>query len=281
MAKKQVLTAEQAEEFTHNLGQITAGDYGLMDMAINTLQVPAALGMTPEEWVQERLGGYVRWTVEQRREAVRGLTEEGKSARQISEILGISETTVDGDRAFIKAGGLLVGEEKKALSPGKQHVGEEITPQRRDELTREMIEEGRSNAEIVVEFQRMGVKSSLGTVGKVKTAMAKEKLAAASATKAATAPSEAEKKAVRAKAGEIEQVVTRGVLEAFGFDPARTAEELADELSQVLDADVEFDIVRTISAWVKAGDDLWVIGAKRGLDVSQIVRSIDRIKEGE
>ena len=139
-----------------------------------------------------------------------------------------------------------------------------------------MLAEGKSKGDIAL---ALGI--SPVSVGKVKTALAKEALVVAAAEKAASGPSEASKKATGAKADQIAKKLTKGVLEAFGFDPARTAEELADELRQVLDAEVEFDVERAIAAWVKAGEDLWVIGAKRGLDVSQIVRSIDRMKEGE
>ena len=133
MAKRQVLTAEQAEEFTHNLGQITARDYGLMDMAINTLQVPAALGMAPEEWVQERLGGYVRWTVEQRRVAVRELSEDGKNNEQVAEILGISRDTVGRDLAVLSAAqaaplALKVGESAAQAAPTPKLTPAERTP---------------------------------------------------------------------------------------------------------------------------------------------------------
>ncbi|KKL67014.1 hypothetical protein LCGC14_2139190, partial [marine sediment metagenome] len=56
---------------------------------------------TTEEWVRDRLGGYVRLSIEERREAVAELTEgdEGLSNREAATILGVDEGTVRGDKA--------------------------------------------------------------------------------------------------------------------------------------------------------------------------------------
>lgn len=174
MAKaKQILTREQAEEFTHNLGQITAGDYGLIDMAVNTLGVPAALGKSTEEWVQESLGGYVRWTVEQRREAVAGLTAEGKTGREVAEILGIAESTVVRDRAVLAAAHKVGLEtDGKAITEGGDSLETEskpLTPAEKDIRIREMIAEGKSNGDIALALDISPV-----SVGKVRTAVKKE-----------------------------------------------------------------------------------------------------------
>jgi transposase len=56
-----------------------------------------------EQWVQERVGGYIRLSVEERREAVKELTDEGMSGDDIAEVLGVGERTVDRDRAKAKA----------------------------------------------------------------------------------------------------------------------------------------------------------------------------------
>ena len=58
------------------------------------LGVPATLGMSTREWVEERLGGYVRLSLLERREAVLELTEEGMTQRQISDVLGVGKGTV-------------------------------------------------------------------------------------------------------------------------------------------------------------------------------------------
>lgn len=108
MAK--TLTREEAEEYTKNMGQLTTANYGLVDFAIHTLGVPKALGMTPDDWVQEKLGGYVRRSVDQRQEAVRELSGEQspggyyeRSAKEVAETLGISPATVERDRTVIEA----------------------------------------------------------------------------------------------------------------------------------------------------------------------------------
>jgi len=76
------LTTEQAEEYTQSLGQIFAGSYRQVLWA-KQQGIPQALGLSVEEWVNGRLGGYVKMQIEERREAVRNLTEEGLSAREI------------------------------------------------------------------------------------------------------------------------------------------------------------------------------------------------------
>jgi hypothetical protein len=63
---------EDAEEFTQSLGQIVGGSWRQIALA-KRLGVPQALGLSVDEWVNKRLGGYVRMTVEDRRRAV----EEG------------------------------------------------------------------------------------------------------------------------------------------------------------------------------------------------------------
>lgn len=56
--------------------------------------VPKALGLTVEDWVQKRLGGYVRMSIDERREAVKELSEQGMSEREIASVVGVSDTTV-------------------------------------------------------------------------------------------------------------------------------------------------------------------------------------------
>jgi DNA-binding CsgD family transcriptional regulator len=60
---------------------------------------PEALGLSTEQWVQQRLGGYVKLAVEDRREAVAELTDQGHSQREIGEVLGVSQMTVSRDLA--------------------------------------------------------------------------------------------------------------------------------------------------------------------------------------
>jgi transposase len=66
-----------------------------------------------EQWVTTRIGGYVRLSVEERREAVKELTGEGMSQREVAEVLGVHQTTVHED---LKSDG---NSSQKANSPGK------------------------------------------------------------------------------------------------------------------------------------------------------------------
>jgi hypothetical protein len=56
--------------------------------------VPKALGLTFEQWVNERLGGYVKMSVAERIKAVEELKAEGHSGRDIASVLGVGETSV-------------------------------------------------------------------------------------------------------------------------------------------------------------------------------------------
>jgi transposase len=87
------MTVEAAEEYTASLGQIGAGMFRQVEWATEQ-GVPAALGLSTEEWVTERLGGYMRLDAERRREAILELRDNGWSNRKIAEILGISHQTV-------------------------------------------------------------------------------------------------------------------------------------------------------------------------------------------
>ena len=47
--------------------------------------------------MRDRLGGYVRLSIEERREAVAELAAEGMTQREIAGVLGVSQKTVDRD----------------------------------------------------------------------------------------------------------------------------------------------------------------------------------------
>lgn len=91
------MAPSDAEEYTQALGQVVAGGYRQVALG-KRLGVPAALGLTTEEWVERRLGGYVRMSIPDRREAVAELTEEGMSTREIGDVLGVDNATVHRDR---------------------------------------------------------------------------------------------------------------------------------------------------------------------------------------
>jgi phage N-6-adenine-methyltransferase len=90
------MTPDEAEEYTQSLGQIFSGSYRQIAWA-KEQGVADALGLTTREWVDERLGGYVRMGMPDRRQAVAELTAEGMSQREIAEVLGVSHQTVGRD----------------------------------------------------------------------------------------------------------------------------------------------------------------------------------------
>lgn len=97
--RSESLKKEDAEEFTQSLGQIMTGSWRQIALAEN-LGVPKALGFkSTKDWVQHRLGGYVRMSIEERREAVKELSDEGKSTREIAGVLGVHHSTVAEDLA--------------------------------------------------------------------------------------------------------------------------------------------------------------------------------------
>jgi N6-adenosine-specific RNA methylase IME4 len=92
-----------AEEYTEALGQVVAGGWRQVALG-RKLGVPDALGISTSEWVEGRLGGYVRLSIEERRTAVEELTApeanggHGLSQRQAAEVLGVDQATVNRDR---------------------------------------------------------------------------------------------------------------------------------------------------------------------------------------
>lgn len=101
------MSPEDAEEYTQSLGQIVAGSWRQIAWA-RRQGVPEALGLTTEQWVKERLGGYVSLAIPERREAVRELLApveeggEGLSTREAASVLGVSKSTVADDAAPVQ-----------------------------------------------------------------------------------------------------------------------------------------------------------------------------------
>ncbi len=87
---------EDAEEYTQALGQVVAGGWRQVALG-ERLGVPKALGLTTREWVEGRLGGYVRMNIEDRRPAAKELASEGMSSREIADVLGVTHPTVLSD----------------------------------------------------------------------------------------------------------------------------------------------------------------------------------------
>jgi transcriptional regulator with XRE-family HTH domain len=90
------MTPDDAEEYTQALGQVVAGGWRQVALG-KRLGVPEALELTTREWVEDRLGGYVRLSIPERREAVVELAEDGLSQREVAEVLGIDQATVSRD----------------------------------------------------------------------------------------------------------------------------------------------------------------------------------------
>jgi transcriptional regulator with XRE-family HTH domain len=88
-----VISPEHAEEFTRGLGETVAGSWRLINLA-RKMGVPQALGLTLEQWVDERLGGYIKLSDPEFHAAVLELRKEGLSQRQIAQVTGVSRETV-------------------------------------------------------------------------------------------------------------------------------------------------------------------------------------------
>ena len=87
------MRVEDAEEWTQAQGQSLAGQWRMILLG-EKLGVPKALGLSTADWVNDRLGGYVRLTVDDREATVRELHDTGVSNRTIARVVGISPSTV-------------------------------------------------------------------------------------------------------------------------------------------------------------------------------------------
>lgn len=87
---------DTAERWTEAAGLVFAGQYMQVDLAIEQ-GVPEALGLTPREWVETKLGGYVKYVVADRRKIHAELREKGLKLREIAERTGAGKDTVARD----------------------------------------------------------------------------------------------------------------------------------------------------------------------------------------
>lgn len=90
------ISREDAEEFSLSLQQIGAGWYRQIAWAFRQ-GIHTSLGMSRREWVQTYYKHLPRLPIEERRDAVAELSEEGMSEREIADTLGISKGTVRND----------------------------------------------------------------------------------------------------------------------------------------------------------------------------------------
>lgn len=95
------MNRDDAEQFSRSLGKIGGGWWEQVALA-KKLGVPKALGLTVEQWVNEHLGGYIKMSREDQREAVNKLTADGHSQREIASTLGIGLGSVN--RALVPNG---------------------------------------------------------------------------------------------------------------------------------------------------------------------------------
>jgi phage N-6-adenine-methyltransferase len=93
---EQMMNADNAEEYTQALAQVAAGNWRQILLG-ERLGVPERLGLSTREWVETRIGGYIRMSIPERKEAVAELADEGFSQRKIAEIIGVNEATVNRD----------------------------------------------------------------------------------------------------------------------------------------------------------------------------------------
>lgn len=87
------MTREDAEEYTQALGQVVAGGWRQVALG-RRLGVPNALGISTAEWVESRLGGYIRMSLPERELAVKELAGQSYSERAIAEVIGVPKSTV-------------------------------------------------------------------------------------------------------------------------------------------------------------------------------------------
>lgn len=93
------LTKEDAEQLTQGAAKVFGGQYQQLAV-LRSRGVHKLLGFDDfSEYVHERIGGYVRMSIEERRLAAKALAEEGHSTREIGEILGAGHATVARDLA--------------------------------------------------------------------------------------------------------------------------------------------------------------------------------------
>src|SRR5215831_7595697 len=87
---------DDAEEYTQALGQVVAGGWRQIALG-EKLGVPNALGLSTRDWVEQRLGGYIKLSIAERHGAVSELITDGRTQQQIADVLGVSQPTVSND----------------------------------------------------------------------------------------------------------------------------------------------------------------------------------------
>jgi DNA-binding CsgD family transcriptional regulator len=271
---KSKLSRDEATEYSKNIGQVATGNYGLIDFAIHTLGVPQALGISPDEWIQE-LGGYVRWNIDQRRQAVKELTEAGRTSSEIGAVLGIGETTVKEDKAAIRVSEVVDAPSRAADDedfPG-QRPGEEVV-----DAVRRLLDRGKSQAETAA---LLGISTP-----KLRRLIGRDtspssKLQRAQAEKTANQPSEAERKAAEADA---EENIRQPTMQALGGlrSPAPDVRQAIEDVRWFINEGVEItDYAEVVDLVKQLINELIVYGATHNLDVSSLEEARSKLHEEE
>lgn len=114
------MTPADAEEYTQALGQVVAGGWRQIALG-QRLGVPKALGLTVEQWVQQRLGGYVKYSIAERRQAVAELKADGENNTAIAAMTGVDEGTIRNDlKAMSENSETLTDEARNASAKANQ-----------------------------------------------------------------------------------------------------------------------------------------------------------------
>jgi N6-adenosine-specific RNA methylase IME4 len=92
------MTPDDAEEYTQALGQVVAGGWRQIALG-QRLGVPKALKLSTDQWVKQRLGGYVKLAASERREAITELkaADPTLSNVAIADVIGVDEKTIRND----------------------------------------------------------------------------------------------------------------------------------------------------------------------------------------
>jgi len=151
------MTRDDAEDYTVALGQVFSGGWRLI-LHAQKQGIPQALGMTTQDWVRDRLNGYVRMGIDERREAVAELAEDGRSQREIAAVVGVDEKTI---RRDIGAANAAEDDQKPsndaddtadraanaAPEPGDRFIGYD-PPLKQEVITRDMAEAAETAAAV-------------------------------------------------------------------------------------------------------------------------------------
>ncbi len=140
------ITEQQAQDFTDGLGNVLKGSWQLIKNA-KDLGVPEALGLSTEEWVRAKLGGYTKLPKEEREAAARQLKDEGYSTRESAEILGVDNSTVSRDLS--NENNHLVGDTVAFATPERTAVGEDDILRQAKEIREDLAADKRAENEIL------------------------------------------------------------------------------------------------------------------------------------